>query len=1479
MSGGKRPFGGYGDDGDEAKPFAVLGPRPNAAQTGPVKKRRAIPGAWTPPALANPLAPHPAFDFDHPPCAIDMMTGHPTHPPNDWSERAYSLREAQRRQMVFRRLGAGTMRLEYKATASTIKTIKNALSGSASARRAADSTRMQTYWGPSGDPMVANVARVDSVIALIDRGTLVPEDAGDINVLYSLKSMVKPDGPWKQPVFRVAVRPPKVPGAPRGPAKADTPTRVLELELHLYIGRLAFELIANEAIRVIMAWVAPVGPVRGTVDRPEWPTTFKSHAARHEDDPQFPFTLGGILKGVESHGYRDVGEEPAGLATQLFPFQRQTVAWMQDQEACDLNARFWEERAWGPQPCDGTFFYFPAAGELRTQRPPRVTGGLLAEEMGLGKTVEMVALILSDRAANYPAPTPPPTLPGHPVVETTCDVQSNGARAKEPVADTRATLVVCPMPLVGQWAREIAKLTAPGVLRVEVWDGYRAWKGKIDAEKRSRRTERREVPDLPRSHVEQASHAELLEEAFEALVGADVVLTSYAALNEETASMQRVLRKIGWRRVVLDECQEIRSSTSEVARMCSDLQSTHRWMVSGTPLHDSLDDLNGELNFLRVWPFALSDRSDGFWKMRVSDPMQRCDDDALLLLRALLKEIMMRHSKTQTTLEGGPLLEMPHARSALAPVDLQPSETYVNAFLEHHAVTALCTSMGMTADDVTEAHPSTLKFVDAQLAGGARTLARTLRESTACTAAIDTAPVLQQVDRAIRALLARTAGAASADEQQTVTGTIPRYSPSEAMSVLLQTMEVRDRNADMVRHGDGAGRQAHGVQRTYATETVAQRLAAAADRLVRIEATIEAARAQLPRLRWRVAIARVAEGRALVTLDLNRASPYLLLRVGAAARAQRAAQAAREAVQEAAARYEALDDALLVQEAISEGVESRRLLEGPRDRLAAQLLKDVRKECERAEAAAERALRPRTAAGRREREELATLSERLEQARVELAAVRPYVALLQRAAEAGGERLDFAVVEQSGFQTINEIQEGKKITCLICQCECDDPCVTRCLHMGCTDCYLHWLRASSVLTGHAFVSADVFALEAPCPLCRKPFRADQLIRIDTAAPAPDSGPTSQPAAGADPSGAGPSGAGPGGDAAASDLPQFFPSQTATAYGKIRPPLTGAVAARTSALPSLPGPLLAHLKSAGVARVADRAPPRGAKIDALIAIAQGTHPVTESHVAAMGGSPGKVVVFSQFPRALKAAQAALEHAGIGTAGIFQGNASGSEAQREAVSRFSVDPECRVLLLHVGQAAAGLTLTAAATLVMMEPLMSSGDEAQCRSRVHRIGQTRRVLSVTLWARGTVDERILAWRRLTDKHRSAPNVASQGAEPHSDTESDAEQLCVLTHGENDRGQLATGKPLRRLLYMLGAQDASKVAEAPPAEDRRARGGRGSASDSEDEDDSDADMDASDDDFAAYVPVRMARTGARRRGAAPGRGSGARGGGGGGR
>lgn len=47
----------------------------------------------------------------------------------------------------------------------------------------------------------------------------------------------------------------------------------------------------------------------------------------------------------------------------------------------------------------------------------------------------------------------------------------------------------------------------------------------------------------------------------------------------------------------------------------------------------------------QVWPFSL--QNDGFWEKKVGEPFEERDPEALELLRALIRVVMMRHSKSQ----------------------------------------------------------------------------------------------------------------------------------------------------------------------------------------------------------------------------------------------------------------------------------------------------------------------------------------------------------------------------------------------------------------------------------------------------------------------------------------------------------------------------------------------------------------------------------------------------------------------------------------------------------------------------------------------------------------------------------------------------------------------------------------------------------------------------------------------------------------
>ena len=155
------------------------------------------------------------------------------------------------------------------------------------------------------------------------------------------------------------------------------------------------------------------------------------------------------------------------------------------------------------------------------------------------------------------------------------------------------------------------------------------------------------------------------------------MLTTYPTLDKCTVALQ----SISWFRVVLDEMQEVRSSTTELARKCERLSCGRRWMVSGTPLYSSLADLRGELNFLRVSPFGAG-HEDGFWQHVIAQPWAARSESALDAIELLLSHLMLRRSKSQTDTNGVSILDLPPKTMVRQPVVQQPSERAAYACLE-----------------------------------------------------------------------------------------------------------------------------------------------------------------------------------------------------------------------------------------------------------------------------------------------------------------------------------------------------------------------------------------------------------------------------------------------------------------------------------------------------------------------------------------------------------------------------------------------------------------------------------------------------------------------------------------------------------------------------------------------------------------------------------------------------------------------------
>ncbi len=268
--------------------------------------------------------------------------------------------------------------------------------------------------------------------------------------------------------------------------------------------------------------------------------------------------------------------------------------------------------------------------------------------MGLGKTVSAIGLILAtlnelkEEAGNH-----------RPLSQVKyCD--------KMPVF-THATLIVVPPTLLLQWQHEISK-AAGSSINVSVLStdtGLFA----------------------PLYDIKRDCQVQII-------ISSDIVLTTYGALTHKNTTKH--LSKVRWGRIVLDEMQEIRSSTTQISHNCNKLICNRRWMLSGTPLFEGIDDLRGELNFLRLEPFAAA-LEDGFFKFAVKNQWDSGHRHAIETLR-ILGLVALRRSKDMTVrLTNQPILDLKPLTVQFIPVSQTSSERAIYCWLEFLVATELKT--------------------------------------------------------------------------------------------------------------------------------------------------------------------------------------------------------------------------------------------------------------------------------------------------------------------------------------------------------------------------------------------------------------------------------------------------------------------------------------------------------------------------------------------------------------------------------------------------------------------------------------------------------------------------------------------------------------------------------------------------------------------------------------------------------------------
>ncbi|XP_015760925.1 PREDICTED: uncharacterized protein LOC107340090 [Acropora digitifera] len=220
------------------------------------------------------------------------------------------------------------------------------------------------------------------------------------------------------------------------------------------------------------------------------------------------------------------------------------------------------------------------------------------------------------------------------VVDKEMKSMEGGHSSRSPVTENTATLIVCPVSVLSNWTDQIFRHAHRDV-RLQVYMYY---------------------------GPERLRDLKFLREQ-------DIVLTTYPTLTNDYSRKDSPLHKIKWLRVILDEGHTIRNPQTRLTNAMLDLEASRRWVLTGTPIQNRLDDLWSLIRFLRLKPF-----DDKFWwNSNVADIVRRGCPQGVNRLQKLLKHISIRRLKFDKH-EGKLLVELPPRTVVIQEVELSKEE-------------------------------------------------------------------------------------------------------------------------------------------------------------------------------------------------------------------------------------------------------------------------------------------------------------------------------------------------------------------------------------------------------------------------------------------------------------------------------------------------------------------------------------------------------------------------------------------------------------------------------------------------------------------------------------------------------------------------------------------------------------------------------------------------------------------------------------
>jgi len=96
----------------------------------------------------------------------------------------------------------------------------------------------------------------------------------------------------------------------------------------------------------------------------------------------------------------------------------------------------------------------------------------------------------------------------------------------------------------------------------------------------------------------------------------DILLTTFEMAMREKSELQ----KIQFEFLILDEAQRIKNDQSKLSQVLRKFKTTHRLLLTGTPLQNNLTELWALLNFLMPKLFDSAFEFNELFKINADDP-------------------------------------------------------------------------------------------------------------------------------------------------------------------------------------------------------------------------------------------------------------------------------------------------------------------------------------------------------------------------------------------------------------------------------------------------------------------------------------------------------------------------------------------------------------------------------------------------------------------------------------------------------------------------------------------------------------------------------------------------------------------------------------------------------------------------------------------------------------------------------------------